>query len=50
MTVDGTIDLFDLPVVILEVILCPWSTHTVMGTEKGVNPHGKLYMKYRAIE
>ena len=40
ITVDGSIDLFDLQVVILEVILCQWSTHTVMGTKIGVNPHG----------
>ena len=32
---------FDLQVVILEVILGQWSTHTVMGTEIGVNPHGE---------
>ena len=38
---DGTIDLFDLQVVILEVIFYQWSTHTVIGTEIGVNSHGK---------
>ena len=33
-------DLQRLQVVISEVILCQWSTHTVMGNELGVNPHG----------
>ena len=41
ITVDDTIWPFDHQVVILEVILYQWSTHTVMGTEIGVNPHGK---------
>jgi len=41
MTVDGTIDLFGLKVVILEVILYPWSTHTVIVTKIGINPHGE---------
>ena len=41
ITVDGTIDLFDLQEVILEVILYQQSTHTVMGTEIGVNPNGE---------
>ena len=41
MTVDGTIDLFNPQVVILEVILYQWSTQTVMGTEIGINPHSE---------
>ena len=41
LSINGPIDLFDLQVVILEVILGQWSTHTVMGTEIGVNPHGE---------
>ena len=32
---------FDLKLVILEVILYQLSTHTVMGTDIGVNPHSK---------
>jgi len=32
---------FDLQVVILEAILNQWSTHTIMGTEIGANPHGE---------
>ena len=44
ITVDGTIDLFDLQMVILEVILCHWSTHTVMGTEIRVNPHDEFIL------
>jgi len=34
-------DLFNLQVVILEIILYLWCTHTVMGTEIRVNPHGE---------
>ena len=54
-TVDGIIDLFDLrlQVVVLEVILYQWSTHTVMGTKIGVNPHGnsrKLKKNYFEIK
>ena len=30
ISIDDTFDLFDRQVVILEVILCQWSTHTVM--------------------
>ena len=36
--------LFDLQVVILEVILYQWSSHTLMGTEIGVNPHGEYIL------
>ena len=49
ITVDGTIELFDLQVVILEVILY----YTVMGTKIGVNPHGnsrKLKKNYFEIK
>ena len=35
ITVDGTINLLDLQVVILEVIFYQWSTHTALGTEIG---------------
>ena len=42
--VDGTYDLFDLQVVILEVILYQWSSHNLMGTEIGVNPHGEYIL------
>ena len=41
MTVNGTIDIFEPHMGILEVILYPWSTHTVIGTKIGVNPHGE---------
>ena len=40
LTPEVTTALFDLQLVILEVILYHWSTHIVMGTEIGVNPHG----------
>ena len=40
---------FDLQVVILEAILCQWSTHTVIGTEIGVNPHGES-ISYLIVE
>jgi len=43
LTPDVTTVLFDLQVVILAGILYQWSTHTVMGTEIGVNPHTNCF-------
>ena len=41
LTPEVTTAHFDPQVVILEAILYQWSTHTVMGTEIGANPHGE---------
>ena len=41
ITIDGTMDLFDPQVVILEVIFVNGALNTVIGTEIGVNPHGE---------
>ena len=49
LTPDVTTVLFDLQVVILAGILYQWSTHTVMGTEIGVNPHGE-FIPYLIVE
>ena len=44
LTLEVTTVLFVLQVVIFEVILYQWSTHTVMGAEIGVNPHGEFIL------
>ena len=41
LTPEATTAHFDLQVGILEAILYQWSTHTVMVTEIGANPHGE---------
>ena len=44
LTPEVTTAHFDLQVGILEAILYQWSTHTVMGTEIGANPHKEFIL------